>query len=651
MYIPASSSAASPFVQRPPASAAPSTCTSAVTVENHNCYRSPAFSLKLQSGGRNVVFGQKKKQPLPAYIPPAVVRKDSGEIVRPCLRKRSATTSDLPALQVSSPASPCSSSADCSSPSPDMRTPRFVHFGADLECVRWFLKAQSPRSACRDAVPDYFSASEDELSRRATPSAASVSSAASSKPETVRLTSVRRPAPSFTLFEESPVVIERVELADNRRSSASLRGSVKVHNIAFEKCVSVRYSFDQWRTAEETNATYSRTLLDSQGSTRPGVDRFAFSIALPPSLLAAPLPATVALCARYSVAGAEYWDNNSGSNYIFKISQPAVPAIVDDDADYDGITTINNSSRSNATSYDVMSAGGITERSAAADLCAPRRISFGNSAKAAFSSSLSSSSSSPNLQLHSFQAPSAADTRRYMAQSAALFGLSSRHQRQQTPANNAPSPSVTPLLPEGCSKLSAGHDDTFADDRNGNYRRRASLPSFSSSPRMQQQQQQQKQVQQKQLEPLCCSSGHELPLYQEVAWCEGEGASLSYATSSATTSLSPDIVTSPSSPSSPSSYSSARFADSMAVEYLSSSNNSTPTSSPQLSPSSPLASEDPECFVSISSTASFASLPTSMMRTGSPLGGHVVFDSDSPMRAGSPLVWSHSNAATSLLQC
>ncbi|KAJ2747712.1 hypothetical protein H4S06_005115, partial [Coemansia sp. BCRC 34490] len=649
MYIPASSSAASPFVQRLPASAAPSTCTSAVTVENHNRCRSPAFSLKLQSGGRNVVFGQKKKQPLPAYIPPAVVRKDSGEIVRPCLRKRSATTSDLPALQqVSSSASPCSSSAaDCTLPLPDMRTPRFVHFGADLECVRWFLKAQSPRSACKDAVPDYFSASEDELSRRAaTPSAASVPG---SKPETVRLTSVRRPAPSFTLFEESPVVIERVELADNRRSSASLRGSVKVHNIAFEKCVSVRYSFDQWRTAEETSATYSRTLLDSQGSTRPGVDRFAFSIALPPSLLAAPLPATVALCARYSVAGAEYWDNNSGSNYIFKISQPAVPAIADDDADYDGITTISNSS--NAVGYDVMSAGGITERSAAADLCAPRRISFGNSAKAASSSS-SPSLASPNLQLHSFQAPSAADTRRYMAQSAALFGLSSRHQRQQqqqqqqTAANNnASSASVTtPLFPEGSSKLSGGHDDTFADDRNGNYRRRASLPSFSSSPRMQQQQKQQAQ-----LEPLlCCSSGHELPLYQEVAWCEGEGASLSYATSSATASLPPGIVTTTTASSS------ARFAGSMAVEYLSSSssNSSTPTSSPQLSPSSPLlASEDSERFVSISSssssTASFASLPTSMMRTGSPLGGHVVFDSDSPMRAGSPLVWSHSNAATS----
>ncbi|KAJ2088785.1 hypothetical protein IW138_003959 [Coemansia sp. RSA 986] len=366
MYIPASSTTASSFLQQYlPASAAPSTYTSTVTVENRNCYRNPAFSLKLQSGGRNVLLGQKKK-PLPLYTPPAVIRKDSGEVVRPCLRKRSATTNDLTAYQAS--VSSSSNSGDQSPIPAGMRTPRFVHFGADLEYVRWFLKAQSPRSASKDAVPDYFSASEDEhsSSRRATPVANT-----DTKPTTVRLTSVRRPSPSFTLFEESPVVVERVELADNRRSSAALRGTVKVHNIAFEKCVSVRYSFDQWRTAEETTASYIRTLLDSQGS-RPGIDRFAFTIALPPSLLAASLPATVAICVRYSVAGSEHWDNNNGSNYIFKISQPAVPAIVDDEADYDGIM-INNKTTT-AAAYDVMSAGGAHS---AADLFC-NRIRFGH---------------------------------------------------------------------------------------------------------------------------------------------------------------------------------------------------------------------------------------------------------------------------------
>ncbi|KAJ1666076.1 hypothetical protein EV178_002630 [Coemansia sp. RSA 1646] len=635
MYIPASSTTASSFLQQYlPASAAPSTYTSTVTVENRNCYRNPAFSLKLQSGGRNVLLGQKKK-PLPLYTPPAVIRKDSGEVVRPCLRKRSATTNDLTAYQAS--VSSSSNSGDQSPIPAGMRTPRFVHFGADLEYVRWFLKAQSPRSASKDAVPDYFSASEDEhsSSRRATPVANT-----DTKPTTVRLTSVRRPSPSFTLFEESPVVVERVELADNRRSSAALRGTVKVHNIAFEKCVSVRYSFDQWRTAEETTASYIRTLLDSQGS-RPGIDRFAFTIALPPSLLAASLPATVAICVRYSVAGSEHWDNNNGSNYIFKISQPAVPAIVDDEADYDGIM-INNKTTT-AAAYDVMSAGGAHS---AADLCAPRRLTFGQA------NTSPSSPPSPSLQPHSFRAPTAADTRRYMAQSAALFGLSSRHQQQKQSAGGcaasssssaaaaaAESPSVTPLLPGSSGRYSAAPYDTAADIRNDSCHRRASLPSISSSPRMQLEQ------------PLLCEQRHEqLPLYQEVAWREGRrgrGEDLSpYATSSS--ALPASIVTS------------ARFADTAsahAVEYLSSSNDSTPSSSPILSSSASLpsfgTSENSAVAAAAgtsSSSLSSTSLPTSMMRTGSPLG-HVVFDADGSIRTSSPLVWSHSNTATSVLQC
>ncbi|KAJ2343762.1 hypothetical protein GGF43_005622, partial [Coemansia sp. RSA 2618] len=352
MYIPASSTS---FLQ--------SRCSSAttLTVEHQEAVpRHPSLSLRLQSAGCRAYFPQKKQQ-RPAYTPPAVVRKDSGEVVRPCLRRRSATTTATPVNERS--ASPLG-----------MRTPRFVHFGADLEYVRWFLKGQSPRAAREDAELEYCSASEDERQGRSQPSAERAS--------TVRLTALRRPAPSFAVFEESPVVFEQAELADNRRSSATLRGTVKVHNIAFEKQVSVRYSFDQWRTAGEVTAEFSRTLADRQGA-RPGVDRFAFRLALPAAFLAA-LPGTVALCVRYRVAGAEHWDNNAGSNYSFKLAQPAAPAIADDDCD------------------------AVATRPAAdaAELRAPPRLSFGKA-----------SSESPR-----FSAPTAADTRRYMAQSAALFG-------------------------------------------------------------------------------------------------------------------------------------------------------------------------------------------------------------------------------------
>ncbi|KAJ2160967.1 hypothetical protein GGF46_001826 [Coemansia sp. RSA 552] len=366
MYIPASSTS---LLQSRCSSVA-----STVTVERQDVApRHPTLSLRLQSPGSCGLYLHRRKQAPPVYTPPAVVRKGSGEVVRPCLRRRSATTANTPCVE--------------RRPSPSvMRTPRFVHFGADLECVRWFLKAQSPKAVREDAVPDYCSASEDDSSSGSRHRRRRLQAEAQ-RTSTVRLTPLRRPTPSFAAFEESPVVVEQVELADSNRSSAALRGTIKVHNIAFEKVIAVRYSLDQWRTTHEVAATFGRTLAaGQQGSGRPGVDRFAFDLPLPASGLVS-LPAVVALCVRYSVAGEEYWDNNDGANYIFKISLPAAPAIVDDDCDMIATRTLAQSP----------------------ELRVPRRLSFGESRQ-------------QQQQGPVFAAPSAADTRRYMAQSAALFG-------------------------------------------------------------------------------------------------------------------------------------------------------------------------------------------------------------------------------------
>ncbi|KAJ2714250.1 hypothetical protein H4R19_001829, partial [Coemansia spiralis] len=294
---------------------------------------------------------------------------DSGEVVRPCLRRRSATTSA---------ATGCGER--CPSPA-RMRTPRFVHFGTELERVRWFFKAQSPQAAREDAVTD------DE---RRDLAAVQTTTARPARAATVRLAAIHKPAPSFAAFEASPVVVEQVVLADPRRASAVVRGSVKVHNLAFEKDVAVRYSLDGWRTAEEIPATYSRMLAPGQ-SGRPSVDRFEFLLPLPASALVS-LPATLALCVRYRVAGAEHWDNNAGSNYSFRIALPAAPAIADDDCD--------------------MLAAAPAPVPAVDGLRAPPRLTFGDAG----------SSRRDTLGPARFAAPTAADTRRYMAQSAVLFG-------------------------------------------------------------------------------------------------------------------------------------------------------------------------------------------------------------------------------------
>ncbi|PIA17292.1 hypothetical protein COEREDRAFT_80631 [Coemansia reversa NRRL 1564] len=301
------------------------------------------MSLRLPTnGGRLHNLNQlKKRAGRVAYTPPVEVRKDSGEIVRPCLRRRSATTAATPCTPEHAPAS-------------DFRSPRFVHFGTDLERVRWFLKAQSPQAVCEDAQIEDF------------------------PPEELRLTAICRPVPSFLVFEEAPVVVEQVALREGPRGSrAALQGTVKVHNVAFEKSVAVRYSMDQWRTTHEASATFNRTLLAAQGG-RPGVDRFAFTVVVPANVA---LPLTVALCVRYRVAGVEHWDSNGGANYVFRVAQPAAPAIADDDC--------------NAIAP-------------APRLRRPRCQSFGGRGGR-------SSADAPVLS-----AP-AADTHRYMAQSAALF--------------------------------------------------------------------------------------------------------------------------------------------------------------------------------------------------------------------------------------
>ncbi|XP_014729416.1 PREDICTED: protein phosphatase 1 regulatory subunit 3D isoform X2 [Sturnus vulgaris] len=77
-------------------------------------------------------------------------------------------------------------------------------------------------------------------------------------------------------LQEQQVCLERVTSSD-----LGLSGTIHVRNVAFEKQVSVRYTFNQWESIHELS-----TLL-----------QFA---------------------ARYRVNGQEYWDNNRGKNYTLR---------------------------------------------------------------------------------------------------------------------------------------------------------------------------------------------------------------------------------------------------------------------------------------------------------------------------------------------
>ncbi|XP_066479216.1 protein phosphatase 1 regulatory subunit 3D [Tiliqua scincoides] len=107
-------------------------------------------------------------------------------------------------------------------------------------------------------------------------------------------------------LQQQRVCLERVT-----RSDLGLNGTIRVINVAFEKQVAVRYSFNRWRSQHEISAQWHSSVLSKDGKDQ--VDIFTFFLPVPPFLLQ--LSSVVEFAVRYQVNGQEYWDNNQGKNY------------------------------------------------------------------------------------------------------------------------------------------------------------------------------------------------------------------------------------------------------------------------------------------------------------------------------------------------
>ncbi|KAI1434377.1 putative phosphatase regulatory subunit-domain-containing protein [Xylaria sp. CBS 124048] len=210
---------------------------------------------------------------------PPMVRKKSGELVRPALRP-----------------------ASMRRPSSMPGTPTFtkaVHFDAQLEHVRHFLQVDKPLAVSANSSPieSYDSDTED-------PFKVVRGSRASHGWEIVM-----NNFPAETPIRKGlPARLERVWMSPDQKS---LMGSVSVANLAFQKSVVCRFTFDYWKTTSEVGAEYHQEIRQRDGEI--GHDRFHFSIKL--SDIANLEAKTLYLCIRYNVNGAEYWDNNDHSNF------------------------------------------------------------------------------------------------------------------------------------------------------------------------------------------------------------------------------------------------------------------------------------------------------------------------------------------------
>ncbi|KAJ9211238.1 CAZyme family CBM21 [Paecilomyces variotii] len=210
---------------------------------------------------------------------PPMVRKKSGELVRPALRPASAKRR----------------------PSSMPGTPTFakaVHFDAQLEHIRHFLQLDRPLAVSAETSPTEDYEDDAEYPFGSGPRG----------PEfewELRLPNFPRDPPARL---HQVVRLERLFMSSDNKN---LVGVVAVANLAFQKLVVARFTLDYWRTISEVTAEYNHDVRRKQA--HDGYDRFNFSIKLADQ---ANLESkTMFICVRYNIQGQEYWDNNSNLNY------------------------------------------------------------------------------------------------------------------------------------------------------------------------------------------------------------------------------------------------------------------------------------------------------------------------------------------------
>ncbi|KAI1790957.1 hypothetical protein LXA43DRAFT_457255 [Ganoderma leucocontextum] len=222
-----------------------------------------------------------------------------------------------------------------------------VHFAekdCGLESIRVFNRTGKPASLSKPPGEETETETEAESSSYPFPvlSTSPIACTASATLLHEIDTSVERtsPVPKLNPSPYANVFLETLALPRTR--PPTLRGTVLVRNIAFEKVIAVRFTLDEWQTTSEVMCKHvvslpglpppfprPRTLGDVAGNIATGQpaeddhkeglgptwDRFSFTIRLE-DYEAKLSERTLFLVVRYNPGGGgEWWDNNDGANY------------------------------------------------------------------------------------------------------------------------------------------------------------------------------------------------------------------------------------------------------------------------------------------------------------------------------------------------
>ena len=224
---------------------------------------------------------------------PPMVRKKSGELVRPALRPSFSRRRPS-----SMPGTPTYSKA--------------VHFDSKLEHVRHFLQVDKPLAVSAGSSPVEcfegeieFPFGGEEVFRPRTP------------PFEWEIRLPNFPRETFQR-KSKPVRVERVHLSTDNKN---IIGVVAVANISFHKFVVARFTLDYWKTTSEVVAEFNNDVRRKQ--THDGYDRFNFTIKLADQ--ANLENKTMFFCVRYNVNGQEFWDNNDSINFQVDFTKKVKP--------------------------------------------------------------------------------------------------------------------------------------------------------------------------------------------------------------------------------------------------------------------------------------------------------------------------------------
>lgn len=169
-----------------------------------------------------------------------------------------------------------------------------VHFDESFEQIRLYLPFEAPLALKSESVP--------------VTNGVTATSLAYSRPCELgeKHSSWFSPSGSY-LPTNQPIHLESLALSS---TGEILIGRVTVLNLVFQKEVTARFTFDNWKTISEVAAQHhqSHSLSGSVVS-----DRFHFTINV--DCLPRISSRAFHLCLRYRVLGEEYWDNNDGMDY------------------------------------------------------------------------------------------------------------------------------------------------------------------------------------------------------------------------------------------------------------------------------------------------------------------------------------------------